>query len=344
MILIFTNKGDIHCNPVISHLRRMEAAHLRINTESLLSDYDFTFEVDEFGGTDLRIHCHRNGISTRFSEVNAYWDRRPHRPRELHDSAPKEMHSESRRVALEEAAELATWMRLSLTGIHGIGSPLGDQLGECKLHQFVVARRSIHALANSAGIRIPETVISNRRASFLPLLSRHRALAIKPISADGASMSDELELPFLTQRVESEAILSLPEDAFSITPTLMQPYIEKAHELRVTTVSGRTFCCKIMSNEMEDDIGGVDWRAGYVRTGGLPQEAIETPPVIHDFCVEYLRRIGLEFGCFDFIIDRSLTPWFLECNPNGQWMWMEEEVGLPISEAIASSLASGGRD
>jgi len=30
--------------------------------------------------------------------------------------------------------------------------------------------------------------------------------------------------------------------------------------------------------------------------------------------------------------------YFLECNPNGQWLWIEEDIGLPISKAIADYL------
>jgi hypothetical protein len=43
----------------------------------------------------------------------------------------------------------------------------------------------------------------------------------------------------------------------------------------------------------------------------------------------------LNFGCFDFIVDRNCNYIFLECNTNGQWMWLEEEAKLPISAAIA---------
>ncbi|MEL5957639.1 hypothetical protein AADR41_23270 [Streptomyces sp. CLV115] len=31
----------------------------------------------------------------------------------------------------------------------------------------------------------------------------------------------------------------------------------------------------------------------------------------------------------------------LECNPNGQWAWLEDAAGLPITAAIADLLESG---
>jgi hypothetical protein len=32
---------------------------------------------------------------------------------------------------------------------------------------------------------------------------------------------------------------------------------------------------------------------------------------------------------------------FLECNPNGQWAWLEETAGLPIASALADLLENG---
>ena len=57
-------------------------------------------------------------------------------------------------------------------------------------------------------------------------------------------------------------------------------------------------------------------------------------------CREYLAHLGLNFGCFDFIVTPSGDYVFLECNPNGQWLWVEDATGLKISEAIADFLSS----
>ena len=63
------------------------------------------------------------------------------------------------------------------------------------------------------------------------------------------------------------------------------------------------------------------------------------PESIAGKCTAFLRRMGLSFGCFDFIVTPSGEYVFLECNPNGQWLWVELETGLPISQAIAEFLS-----
>ncbi|GAA2408622.1 hypothetical protein GCM10010433_04210 [Streptomyces pulveraceus] len=35
------------------------------------------------------------------------------------------------------------------------------------------------------------------------------------------------------------------------------------------------------------------------------------------------------------------TWWFLECSPNGQWVWLEDAAGLSITAAIADLLENG---
>jgi glutathione synthase/RimK-type ligase-like ATP-grasp enzyme len=48
--------------------------------------------------------------------------------------------------------------------------------------------------------------------------------------------------------------------------------------------------------------------------------------------------LDLNFGCFDFIVDENDNVFFLECNSNGQWLWIEEDTGMDISGAIAEWL------
>lgn len=48
--------------------------------------------------------------------------------------------------------------------------------------------------------------------------------------------------------------------------------------------------------------------------------------------------MGLKFGAFDFIETAPGEVIFLECNSNGQYGWLEETLGLPISHAIADEL------
>mgnify|MGYP000623536185 CR=1 FL=1 len=56
-----------------------------------------------------------------------------------------------------------------------------------------------------------------------------------------------------------------------------------------------------------------------------------------------MTTLGLEFGALDFVVDGDGNYLFLEVNPNGQWLWLEDFLGFPISERIAEWLVSSAR-
>jgi len=340
LVLIFTHKGDIHCNPVIDHLVAIGQPVMRVNTEALMVDYEVSWSCSADGGTELFLRCHRNGIEARAAQVRSVWERRPHAPQFLPGDASEErLVGEARKVALEEAGALSRWVRHYLIDRFWIGSPIWDRIAESKTLQLRVAGQVVRELGLARHLAFVDTVIANRAAPFAAGLPASGQLAIKPLEADGASL-EQIELPFLTQRLDAEELHGLPPEAFESAPVHAQVYVEKAWEARITVVVDEVFGCRIDSTRMEDARGGVDWRAGY--EGGIPQSVFEVPEPIRQFCVAYLSAMKLHFGCFDFIVDHDGVYRFLECNPNGQWLWIEEDIGLPISEAIARRLALGG--
>jgi biotin carboxylase len=48
------------------------------------------------------------------------------------------------------------------------------------------------------------------------------------------------------------------------------------------------------------------------------------PPEVEEGCLRLMRRLGLLFGCFDFIVTPEGEHVFLEVNPAGQFLWVEE--------------------
>ena len=46
------------------------------------------------------------------------------------------------------------------------------------------------------------------------------------------------------------------------------------------------------------------------------------------------------FGAFDFIVTPENEWIFLEVNPNGQWLWLEQSLSLDISKKILDNLIS----
>jgi glutathione synthase/RimK-type ligase-like ATP-grasp enzyme len=323
VILIITNKEDVHPTPVIEYLNERHVAVFRLNTESLLSDYAFCWESDRLG-CDFWIKNIRNGLECRGSDVTALWERRPEAPKELYVQNLPEINAHN----LKEALGFLQFLRYYLKNIPSIGGIANDRPASSKMLQLKVAQ--------DVGFHTPDTCFSNRKEDIVRFARPYEQVILKSIENDNLWLEEEYEYVFYSQKVQSAGLAEQPDAAFSQTVSYVQNYIEKAFELRVTVVGREIFACAIDSQQQDDDTGKVDWRQGYDH--GLKYARYDLPAGIAEKCRSFLQRMGLNFGCFDLVVTPGGRYVFLECNPNGQWLWIEQETGLPISEAIAAFL------
>ena len=50
------------------------------------------------------------------------------------------------------------------------------------------------------------------------------------------------------------------------------------------------------------------------------------------------KELDLVYSAFDFVLTPEGKYFFLETNPAGEWVWLERELGLPISKTIINEL------
>lgn len=333
MILIISSKSDIHCNPVIDCLRKWQVPFFRVNTDSLLGDYEFSYQLFS-GKPEFFIKNRHNKKCVNLSEVYSVWERRPTSPicEDIEDS-------NIRKVVAEELKELSWWLRSYGNIKKRLGHHSDDRLNENKLRQLNLAQAISESVEPQ--VLVPETLISNdlsKAFSFIENFADSQRFAVKPISADGLLFDKQSEMVFWTQAVTKSALIGHLKNSNPFCPAFIQPYIEKRSELRVTVVGDHVFTCEIDSQSLQPSEGREDWRKAFkTRVDGC---FISTPTCIKNFVLQFNLASGSNFGCFDFIVTPRGEYFFLECNPNGQWMWLEEDYGAPISRAIATFLTS----
>ena len=323
MILIVTNKQDVHPTPVIECLNERAYPVFRLNTEALLTDYQFHWWADE-KGTDFYIKNVKNGLEAYGHDITAVWERRPMLPSELLWNNREEVNRHNQK----EAAGFLSFLLHDLSDRFSIGHHLYDRSAASKMRQL--------RLAQMLGMKVPATCFSNRREDVIAFVRPFKYVMLKSIESDNVWLGEETEYVFFGQKVQSASLEEQSQEVFSQTANFVQEYVEKQYELRVTVVCDQVFACKIDSQRMEEDKGKVDWRQGYEY--GLCYELYEMPDAVQEFCIRFLQRMHLNFGCFDFIVTPQDDFVFLECNPNGQWLWIEHETGMQISQAIAECL------
>ena len=242
MVLIFTNKEDSHPNFVIEHLADAGVPVFRLNTEALLTDYEFSWWAD----------CKASGLSVRGSEITAVWDRRPEKPAEL----PVQNTTQINKHNLDEAFGFLYFIRYYLKDVPSIGSIANDRPASSKMLQL--------RYALDVGFKIPDTCFTNIKAAVTERLADDRDYVLKPIESDNVwDEAADSQWVFFAARTSTQNLREAPDEAYSQTVTFLQEYVDKAFELRVTVVGDRAFACRIDSQAQQDDTGKIDWRQGH---------------------------------------------------------------------------------
>lgn len=107
--------------------------------------------------------------------------------------------------------------------------------------------------------------------------------------------------------------------------------------LVVTKPGDKVFPCAISSQNSQQTIE--DWRRYDLPN--TPHKPYALPMDLEQKCIALVKTLGLIFGCIDMIITPNNEYVFLEINPNGQWLWIEQLTGLPIAKALAELLIAG---
>jgi hypothetical protein len=88
-------------------------------------------------------------------------------------------------------------------------------------------------------------------------------------------------------------------------------------------------------NSQTDEATRKDWRAGNPEL-----EIFLLPEHIQDAIHRLMASFEINFASMDMIVTPSGEFVFLDLNPNGQWLWLETELGLPLVASMADLLTT----
>jgi hypothetical protein len=203
------------------------------------------------------------------------------------------------------------------------------------------AGKAVQAKAAAAvGLTTPATYmganVSDASGFICAVTEKGKRVCSKPIANTKVRIGGQQHTRF-TEIVDPSALESLESLAFC--PVIFQEYATKAYEIRAAVIGERIFAARIDS-QAAGGTTSVDWRRYDIPK--TPHRAYELPREIHDRILALHRRLGLVYSSFDFVRTPDGEYVFLETNPFGQWLWIEDLTGMPISKAIANYLAAPG--
>lgn len=310
MILVFSFPGEDHTVEVV---RRLEAE----GREVVLLDLSrfpsrAAMALEWRGGNTPTFVVDGPAGPVDLARASVVWWRRV-RPYEVDKSV---MDPSSRAFVLSETTQAVTGMLDALPG-RWINPRVADDSAHHKPLQWTLARQ--------AGLKVPRTLVTSHPESaraFVTDLGLGRVVCKAFLAM--------LEAWRETRIVTREDLARL--DLVRYAPVIFQEYVEGV-DLRITVVGDQVFAAEIDARQTSYP---VDMRMVFGESSVRP---VTLPGELQAALLKLLRLLGLVYGAIDMRRTVEGEYVFLEVNPAGQWLFVEQRTGLPISQGMADLLA-----
>jgi glutathione synthase/RimK-type ligase-like ATP-grasp enzyme len=320
-VLIVTNSEDLHADLVAERIRSLGQAPFRLDLDDYPAGYElgYVFSGGRWEGSLVRT---ASGDSISLQDVGAIWMRKraSYRYRSGDLTAHEKAHSDA------ETEHMLLGILRSL---------------DCRWMSHPDAVRGSHwkpeqlGRAARMGFAVPESLMTNVRAEVdrFSAAAEHGIVfkALSSILDAAASVGPEEALsrgvPTTLIGAEHEEML----DSVAELPCFFQHYVPKRHELRVTVVGESVYAARIHSQD--DPRTATDWRD---MSAEIRYEAEALAPEVERLCLDFVHSYGLTYGAIDLVVTPSGEHVFLENNPVGQFLFVEQLVPeLDMTGAVA---------
>ncbi len=310
MLLVITNKHDPHVDFVLGRMydEGMEDRVVRLNTEDFMMGTRYSFD-----GREFHVEILDSGRKFSSSQVKAVWYRRP---------VPvlyKEFGDKGLDEYVRKELETVLWgMYFTMRDALWINDPVKNRVASNKILQIKAAKEM--------GFHVPRTLITNDPRKIMDYFPSDSSLALKSIST--ASLYDTGRrdyVPLFTRRVSKDYVLE-NGDSVRNYGVFLQEFIEKEYDIRVVVLGREVFAFAIHSNEKEET--KEDFRT--LNPVQLKHEFIRLPSDVEEKVKRFVDAFGLVFSSMDLILSKDGRYYFIENNPNGQWLWLQEMTGVDL--------------
>jgi glutathione synthase/RimK-type ligase-like ATP-grasp enzyme len=323
-ILIITNSHDLHADLLIPLLVKKNNFPFRLNLNDFPRDYQITqqFYQGKLIGSITHIP---SGENISIDQIGSTWLRKSADFNYLTENlTPQE-----KAFAKGEANQALFGFIYSLD-CYWMSHPITMRAAMWKTEQLQRALKM--------GFTIPDSLVTNSPDSVRSFKSNiegsliFKAMSSPALAADEVEEKDQISDGLETTVITDEIFSTI--DAVSELPCHFQAYIDKQYELRVTIIAGQVFSARI--NSQEDERTSIDSRD---ISAEITYQSIELPIAFKQSCLDFVASYDLNYSALDFIVTPEDEYVFLENNPNGQFLYVEQLIPeFKMLEALADTL------
>jgi hypothetical protein len=306
--LIVTHENDLHALLVQDELQR------RHNISCQILEFD---RLPITGGLSWSTHgdteafvAGRGGECIDITKVHVVWWRRfrggPFQTPGPVSHAAQDLIEKDSRAAIEG---------LLLDSFRGswVSRPEATRRADNKLVQLRAAQQ--------AGMRIPRTLVSQDPDAIRRFCAKlgNRVVA-KPVRGTHLAATVTVHM--------TESLLD-SEESLRVCPAIYQELVEGTAHLRVHCF-GSTVCA------VQIDSRDLDWRPNL----NVPMKCVALSRRLTRQLQHVLEILDLKMGIFDLKVDPDGTVFWLEVNPQGQFLFLEALVPVDLVAPLAAFLSA----
>lgn len=310
-IALFSLEKDLHAHAVAHALRQRPGVNCHlIVTDAMIDSGGLRWTNTRSGRGELRTY---DGQWIEIADLDLVWWRRVNQPQLPHPQINDETIRDL--VDNEWRAAISGLVQERFQGVW-VNPPAADVIAGNKLYQL--------RAAESVGLRVPDTLVTQDRNAVLDFCARHDGTVIvKKLMGTGHK-------PLATVEVTADQLSSA--QGMVLCPAMYQERIIGSLHIRANVFGNHVHPILIHSNIL-------DWR----RDLSLPHSAARLDPDTTDRLMQLVRNLDLRMGIMDLMYDTSGELVWLELNPQGQFLFGEGLSGYDLTNPFADFLVEESR-
>ncbi|GAA4273190.1 hypothetical protein U6A24_23135 [Aquimarina gracilis] len=308
MILIFSESTDLTTTLVINNLKRK---FFRFNSDEDIIEISCTINNNK---ESFVLYINSGEVIINLDKVTKIWYRRGIGLRDEYAQKLDEIF----KVYFQVNATCVNNYFFELVS----GKTIGSYSKEMEVNKVLNL-----SIARESDILVPPTKITSSKKDLEGFLKIHKRLVIKPLKHPFSFEKGSKIVTPSSGILVFDNLIDFP-DKFSLS--LFQKYIEKKFEVRVFFIEHEYYAFAIFSQSNKG--AELDFRDGN-------QKLLRTVPynLSNDMIKklkEMQKKMNLNTGSIDIVVDNKSNFYFLEVNPSGQFLSFSENNNCYLENRV----------